>query len=124
MRVETVLSSCRLLAVSVGAAALLTACAVAPVDGALYAPIAPPIAQVETIPMVPYAGAIWINGFWDWDGGRHVWRAGHYEHGRPGYDFHQPTWAHAPDGRWHLDRGGWRPVGHMPRPQRRDWERR
>lgn len=97
----------RLLVVSLGAAALLSACVVAPVADGYYASVAPPVAQFEAVPALPYAGAIWINGFWDWHSGRHVWRPGHYERGRPGYVYRQPAWTHAPDGRWRLDRGGW-----------------
>lgn len=101
------------------AAATLTGCVVAPpaapmyADGGYYdgevvsATVAPPAPYVETIPVAPFAGAIWIGGFWDWSGGRHVWHPGRYEHPRPGYSYRQPSWTHGPDGRWMLHRGGW-----------------
>lgn len=105
-----------LTAVVLGATAL-SGCVVAPMgpaytsgyydEGTVVADIAPPAPYVETIPVAPFAGAIWIGGFWDWSGGRHVWRPGHYERPRPGFNYRQPGWAHGPDGRWMLHRGGW-----------------
>ena len=98
-------------------ASALGGCVVAPVrpayasgyyeDGAVFADAAPPAPYVESIPIAPFAGAIWIGGFWDWSGGRHVWRPGHYERPRPGFIYRQPGWTHGPDGRWMLHRGGW-----------------
>jgi hypothetical protein len=105
-----------LTAALLGATAL-GGCAVAPVgpvytsgyydDGAVVANVAPPTPYMETIPVAPFAGAIWIGGFWDWSSGRHVWRPGHYERPRPGFSYRQPSWTHGSDGRWMLHRGGW-----------------
>lgn len=100
------------------AAAVLSGCVVAPVgpaygaggyydEGVVTAEVAPPAPYVETIPVAPFAGAVWIGGFWDWSGGRHVWRPGHYERPRPGFSYRQPGWTHGSDGRWMLHRGGW-----------------
>lgn len=106
-----------LAAGALAGAALLSGCAVVPAtpvygtgyyDGEYIAGAsAPPAPYVETIPVAPFVGAIWIGGFWDWVGGRHVWRPGHYEHPRPGFAYHQPGWHAGPDGRWMLHRGGW-----------------
>jgi hypothetical protein len=69
--------------------------------------LAPPPARVEVAPPAPYAGAVWIDGYWDWSGGRHVWRAGHYERPRPGYIWVGRRWERrghgwrASGGRWH-----------------------
>ena len=99
--------------------AALSACVVAPVQpyGQPYgygpagdvavADVAPPAPYYETVPVVPYAGAVWIGGYWGWSGGRHVWIGGHYEHGRPGYTWQAHHWEHGNDGRWHLHDGHW-----------------
>lgn len=101
----------------------LTACVVAPYPGAryhaAYAPedvyggdvavvdVAPPAPYNEVIPIAPYAGAVWLGGYWGWSGGRHTWIGGHYEHGRPGFVYHQANWDRDGHGRYHLRRGGW-----------------
>ena len=69
--------------------------------------VAPPPAYVETMPVAPVVGSIWIGGFWDWDSGRHVWRPGHYERPRHGFTYRQPGWRAGPNGQWMLHRGGW-----------------
>ncbi|PIG09242.1 YXWGXW repeat-containing protein [Comamonas sp. 26] len=94
-------------------AVALTGCVVAPTapaygyGGDITASVAPPAPYVETIPVAPVVGSIWIGGFWDWEGGRHVWRPGHYEHARPGYTYRQPAWRPGGGGQWMLHRGGW-----------------
>lgn len=108
-------SRAALAALVLGVAAL-SGCAVVPAGpaGAYYGDgeyIAgagvPPAPYVEAIPVAPFVGAVWVGGFWDWSGGRHVWRPGHYEHPRPGFTYRQPGWHVAPGGRWMLHRGGW-----------------
>lgn len=71
------------------------------------APVAPPTPIYEVIPPVPFMGAVWITGFWFWEGGRHVWRAGHYERGQPGRIWVPHQWEHH-GGRWQLRDGHWR----------------
>lgn len=105
------------LTLSVTAAALLSACVVAPygynggyaapVDGpVVIAPMAPPPPLVEVQPAMPFYGAIWIGGFWNWVGGRHVWVGGHWDHPRDGYRWHPHQWEQRGN-QWNL-RGGWR----------------
>ena len=55
--------------------------------------VAPPAPYYETLPAPPFAGAVWINGYWGWRGGRHVWVGGRYEHGRPGYAWQPHRWV-------------------------------
>ena len=96
--------------------AALSACVVAPVGrpygyGYGYGPgvvvdVAPPAPYYETMPAQPFVGAVWINGYWGWNGGRHAWVGGHYEHGRPGYGWQPHRWVQQ-DGRWHLHEGHW-----------------
>lgn len=97
--------------------AALSACVVAPYPRHVVytepggvvaeADVAPPPPQVEVIPAVPYAGAVWVGGYWGWNAGRHVWIAGHYVHGRPGYVWEPHRWVVA-GGHWRLMGGGWR----------------
>ena len=110
-------SAAWLVAAATGAAAL-SGCVVAPVGPAyggggyydsnmVVANVPPPATYVETVPVAPFVGAVWIGGFWDWSGGRHVWHPGRYERPRPGFAYRQGGWSHGPDGRWMLHRGGW-----------------
>ena len=62
--------------------------------------VAPPTPQVEVVGLAPGPGLIWIGGYWNWVGSRHVWVGGRWDAGRPGYHW-QPH-------RWQRDRGGWR----------------
>src|SRR6185436_9403014 len=47
--------------------------------------VAPPPPYAEVVPAIPFAGAVWLGGYWGWSGGRHTWVGGHWDHGRPGY---------------------------------------
>ena len=117
----------KLLIVSMSAA-LLSACVVAPyppprrvvyvepvpaqapapvmVEPSLVIDVAPPPPYVEVVPPQPFPGALWIGGYWGWNGGRHQWVAGRWEHSRPGYAWRPHTWVQE-GGRWHLHAGGW-----------------
>jgi hypothetical protein len=69
----------------------------------------PPAPYVEEAPAPPFAGALWVGGYWAWAGGHHghhEWVAGHYEAPRAGYVLTQKHWDHQPDGQWALN-GGW-----------------
>ena len=119
-----------LLLVFAATSALLSACVVAPYPHrAVYAqpapaypapapgydeeapmaeaPMAPPAPYAEVIPVIPFAGAVWIGGYWGWNAGRHVWVGGRWEHPRAGYIWEPHRWV-AVGGRWHLRGGGWR----------------
>lgn len=98
---------------SIAFATMLAGCAVGP--GPVYGPggddmavtdMAPPAPYVETIPADPYPDGVWIGGYWGFDGGRHHWENGHWEHARPGYTWRAHTWEQR-NGQWHLHRGGW-----------------
>jgi WXXGXW repeat (2 copies) len=122
-----VIASRLLLIAPLSAAALLSGCVVAPYPArrAVYtqpvpayseaAPVyaddavvdvAPPAPYVEVRPVLPYAGAVWIGGYWGWRGGRHAWVPGYYERPRPGYAWRGHGWVND-GGRWHLRGGGW-----------------
>ena len=60
-----------------------------------------------TRPAPPYAGAVWINGDWVWNGGRYVRRPGYWARPRTGRVWVEGTWYHGPRGyAWH--KGHWR----------------
>ncbi|MCE4537828.1 hypothetical protein LXT12_11260 [Pelomonas sp. P7] len=101
-------------AVALAAAVLLSACVVVPAHHAGYYEAAPavvvdappPAPYAEVVPVAPYPGAVWINGYWGWSGGRHYWVPGYYERARPGYRYEPHRWENH-GGRWHLRVGGW-----------------
>jgi len=67
---------------------------------------APPPPRVEYAGPPPAVGYIWIDGFWNWAGGRHVWSPGHWEAPRVGQRWVPHRWER--DGnRWHLREGHW-----------------
>lgn len=70
---------------------LLTLGACAPViydegvEGTMVVETEPPAPQVEVRPVLPYRDAIWVEGYWNWNGGRYVWMGGRWDHPRRGY---------------------------------------
>lgn len=80
---------------------------VAVADEAVYAPLAPPPPQAEIVPALPFVGAVWVGGYWNWSGGRHVWMPGHYVQPRPGYRWQPHAWRPHPGGGWALHGGIW-----------------
>ena len=90
------------------AAALLSGCYVGPAPGYYggVVTVAPPAPQVEVYGVAPYPGAVWIGGYWNWVGGRHVWVGGHWDHGRPGYHWVPHAWVHEGGG-WRMHQGHW-----------------
>lgn len=87
----------------------LSACVVAPAspyygDG-VY--VAPPPARVEYVGPPPVVGQVWINGYWNWGGNRHVWVPGRWEAPpRPGYNWVPHRWDRQNNG-WQLRGGHW-----------------
>ena len=77
-----------------------------PDDGGVVVDIAPPAPYVEVVPAIPFAGAVWIGGYWGWSSGRHHWVPGRWDSPRPGYTWRPYGWARQ-GGRWHLHSGGW-----------------
>lgn len=106
--------SYRKLAVAALCCAALSACVVAPVGrpygygygSGVVVDVAPPAPYYEPVPVAPYGGAVWIGGYWGWNGGRHAWVPGRYEQARPGYAWEPHRWVQR-DTRWHLEGGGW-----------------
>jgi hypothetical protein len=68
---------------------------------------APPPQVVEARPAAPFAGAVWIPGYWYWNGARHVWVGGHWSAPRNGWVWQRAEWVRGPAGRWHYHPGRW-----------------
>ena len=66
-----------------------------------------PVASVEVRPMSPYANAVWIDGRWAWQGGRHTYVGGYWDHPRRGRSYQAGEWRHSPRGHYWVD-GRWR----------------
>jgi hypothetical protein len=67
----------------------------------------PPAPLVEVQPAAPFAGAIWMPGYWHWNGNRHMWVGGRWSAPRPGYSWEPHRWIHGPGG-WRMEHGHWR----------------
>jgi hypothetical protein len=70
----------------------------APPEGPIVTATPPP-PQQENPPPPPYDGAVWCDGYWNWNGGTYVWVAGY--------------WAQPPSAGMYWYPGGWviRPGG-------------
>ncbi len=71
----------------------------------IYFNKAPPPSRVEAVPAAR-RGQIWVPGYWNARGNRHVWHRGHWERSRVGYSYVQPNWVQRDD-RWQFNRGRW-----------------
>ena len=104
-----ILHPIRCIVASALAATTLSACVVAP----LYSPEPmivsqpPPHPYAEVVPVAPFAGAIWINGYWGRSRNRYEWVPGRYERPRPGYHWQPHQWRQHPRGGWSQEGGRW-----------------
>ena len=73
----------------------------------VYAEQAPPEPIVEVRSAVPFAGAVWIPGYWHWHGRSHMWVGGHWSAPREGYRWETARWERE-GGRYRYVAGGWR----------------
>jgi WXXGXW repeat (2 copies) len=78
----------------------------APPPATVIVDVPPPPAQVEVVPGAPFIGAVWVGGYWGWNGGRHLWTPGHYVRPVAGYRFVPHRWENG-GGRWALRGGFW-----------------
>jgi len=66
-----------------------------------------PVEPVYERPVMPYPGALWIDGEWNWIGGRYVYTRGYWARPRSGRVYERGGWVRGPRGyAWH--RGHWR----------------
>lgn len=102
MNVRKLLLSGLFVASLIGASVPVAATAASGV----YFNVAPPPPRYEAVPAAR-RGYVWVPGYWNGRGNRHVWQRGHWERSRAGYAYAQPNWIER-DNRWQLERGGWR----------------
>ena len=89
--------------------ALLGGCVMTPAPGhyaSEVVTVAPPTPRVEVYGAPPVAGYVWLDGYWDWVGGRYVWHTGSWGPGRPGYHWVSHTWVHVGAG-WRMTQEHW-----------------
>jgi hypothetical protein len=73
------------------------------------APAPPPPDRVETIPVQPVAGAVWVPGYWHWEGKDWVWVPGRWRMPPPAAPhWRKPVWV-IDGGRVRLEPGGFVP---------------
>ena len=61
-------------------------------------------------PMAPrWRQAVWMEGYWQWNGDQYVWIDGRWVRPRRGYAWVQPRWEERDQG-WILIPGRWSPV--------------
>src|SRR5690348_8207381 len=100
------------LALFLASAVSMSACAAGyaegPVEGevVVQAP-APPAPQVEVRPVAPWGEAVWVEGYWRWNGAEYVWIRGHWEHARRGWVWVPHHWVRHHRG-WRYIPGHWR----------------
>jgi hypothetical protein len=69
--------------------------------------VAPPPPQVEVQGAAPSPLHKWLPGFWQWNGSRHVWQAGHWaQPPEPGMVWEAPKWENH-GGKWAFTDGRW-----------------
>jgi hypothetical protein len=68
--------------------------------------MAPPQPLVEVRPPPP-PGGVWIPGYWNWNGQRHVWLSGRWSAGRPNMHWEPDHWVRTPNNGWRQEHGHW-----------------
>ena len=106
------------IAIIAGGTSLVAPVAQAGVNLNLELGIPPPEPRYEPVP-VARDGFIWIQGFWGWDGNRHVWHEGRWEHERRGYAYRPEHWERVGD-HWRFREGGWEQHKVARHEERRD----
>ena len=69
--------------------------------------VAPPAPEVEYYGAPPVVGQVWIGGYWNWVGSRHLWVGGHWEAPpHPGHYWVPHAWVQVKGG-WRMNPGHW-----------------
>ncbi|TFW34611.1 YXWGXW repeat-containing protein [Massilia horti] len=109
---------CCAVALVVGAGAMIPFPAVAQV----FVGAGPPPPRFEVVPP-PRPDAIWVPGYWDWNGYNYVWVGGYWVAQQPGYVYVPPVWTQERNG-WRFNHGGWeRHEGERHEGERHEGER-
>ena len=64
----------------------------APVAQPIEVAEAPPAPIVEVRPAAPFGGAVWIPGYWHWNGSHHFWVGGRWSAPRRGAHWEPAHW--------------------------------
>jgi hypothetical protein len=107
--VEIAMNTSRLIRLAAALSlAALGGCIIAPAApyGGEVVAVPPPAPVVEVMPPPPVVGWIWIAGFWNWYGGRHVWVPGRWEAPRPGWRWVPHRWEPISGGGGYRGHGG------------------
>ena len=77
----------------------------------IYIRKAPPSKKVIVIKKGPrpHARAIWMNGYWHWNGKKYVRKNGHWIKPRKGFVWVPGHWVHTGQG-WYRIEGHWKRV--------------
>ena len=68
----------------------------------------PPAPRYGAVGVAPGPGFVWIDGYWNWRGGRYVWAPGYWAHPpRRGAVWVRPEWYRHGNG-WRMHEGHWR----------------
>jgi hypothetical protein len=71
------------------------------------ADVQPPPPPQEVRPAPPFEGAVWVPGYWQWQGHQHVWVAGTWSAQPHGWRWEDHRWKKRDDGRWEHHEGHW-----------------
>jgi YXWGXW repeat-containing protein len=88
--------------------------AVQPAPTVVYEPPPTPEVDVQTAPPPPLVevrpqqppNTVWIPGYWQWSGNRHVWVGGRWSAQKPGMRWQPDHWERRGN-QYHLTRGQW-----------------
>jgi hypothetical protein len=73
----------------------------------VYVRKAPPRARMDVRPAKPFSSAIWISGYWRWNGRQYIWITGKWAKPRYGKVWVNGHWKRTNRG-WHYIPGHWR----------------
>lgn len=72
--------------------------------------VMPPPPLIESRTEAPQPDAVWIPGYWSWNGRHFVWIGGLWSAPNPGWTWVPPQWERRADGRWQWLPGSWQRI--------------
>jgi hypothetical protein len=79
-----------------------------PPRGIVVAGPPPPPRAEESRPVPQSATAVWVSGYWHWNGASYTWIPGHWESAAPGARWYAPRYQRGSDGRYYYQPGAFR----------------
>ena len=67
--------------------------------------VVPPAPRYEVVP-APRPGYVWRQGYWGWEGNKHVWHNGDWMKEHQGERWTADRWEHRGD-HWYFHEGHW-----------------